>query len=258
MNKRISLVITTSYKFDFLVDQCITLSKQALNNNLLDIHIITDRINNYQKKDDLVKIYIYNSDWSTRIKKTLNQIDNENILLITEDTFIFSENLENFNFCFDFFLNNKYCLYLRLHSLKNHYQNLKKINELPPLAPYRFAGPGFWKKIALFNLLLESESPWDFEIMGSYRSRKYKNGFFYPQKCIFKEINVIKKGKYTKQGYDYIKNLDIVGKKNIMKQNLIDYIKNSILKFVFNIVFLIPWRFRVKIMNLLRKALVSY
>jgi hypothetical protein len=125
-------------------------------------------------------------------------------------------------------------------------------------APYRITARGFWKRDYLISILQEGESAWDFEIMGSYRS-SFSDGFYCCMKSLHRFLHVVEKGKIFPYAFKYCRrnnipldtnNRSIIGGRFIFVSNL--------KKIYFNLVIRIPWRIRLYIMDIFRKALASY
>lgn len=125
-------------------------------------------------------------------------------------------------------------------------------------APYRVVTVGFWDVAALRGLLLPGESPWNFEIMGSYRS-SFTEGFYCSMEPLFDRLHVIEKGKIFQEAHEYCKNHSIpldLSKRPILAQGT--HLKSELQKIYFNTVIRIPWRIRVRLMELLRRLIISY
>ncbi len=125
-------------------------------------------------------------------------------------------------------------------------------------APYRATALGFWEVAYLHDFLLAGENPWNFEIMGSYRTR-YADGFYCSMKPLFERLHVVEKGRIFQEAYAYCIThsirLDIKKRPVLARAN---YVKSQIQIVIFNTVIKIPWEIRVAIMDILRKLLISY
>jgi hypothetical protein len=107
-------------------------------------------------------------------------------------------------------------------------------------------------------IMIDGENPWNFEIMGSYRSQ-YWDGFLVVRKHPFKTLNTIEKGSYIASAVDYCKKNGIelsferrqvlAGGKNI---------RSVVQGWIFYLINRIPWQYRLGLMNVLRKLLSSY
>lgn len=125
-------------------------------------------------------------------------------------------------------------------------------------APYRSITFGFWEVDALTKLLIPGESPWNFEILGSYRA-SYSDGYYCTMKNIIPRIHVVEKGKIFREAYEYCMKHNIpldVSKRAILASGF--FIKSQIQKVYFNTLIKVPWETRLATMNMLRKLLISY
>jgi len=124
--------------------------------------------------------------------------------------------------------------------------------------PYRCTALGFWKVSYLQDLLIHRENPWNFEVMGSYRS-SYVDGFYCTMRPLFQSLHVIEKGRIFRAAYEYCHAHSIplsIGNRSVLASAF--QLRSEIQKFYFNSVKHIPWKIRVSMMNVLRKLLISY
>ncbi|HJX10704.1 MAG TPA: hypothetical protein VJ733_09410, partial [Candidatus Binatia bacterium] len=125
-------------------------------------------------------------------------------------------------------------------------------------APYRATVCGFWDRDCLMSLLLEGESPWNFEILGSYRTA-YMDGFYGLTSPLFERRNMIEKGRWIPESVEWAQaegvelKLDgrpmLAGTRGIISRLQAIY---------FHAMIRVPWRIRTGLMNKLRRALISY
>lgn len=196
-------------------------------------------------------------NWSTSYKKILSQIPEQNIFVWMEDAFIISKvNTSVFARCFEF---------LKKSGVNHiHFKPNPKPDSVVDAnfglyqksMPYRTNAIGFWNKNYLEKLLIDGESAWNFEIMGSYRT-SYDDGFYCHLKPVIDYVHLIEKGKWIREGLTYCKknNIDIdFSKRTIAKLNMVNIVKDQYYRTILNK----PWGIRVKLMNLLRKIFASY
>ena len=199
-------------------------------------------------------------DWSTSCKRILAQIKERKIFMILEDLFPASKVDETFflktvNFVFETDAKHlKYWPSPQTDGLTDQ----PGIGVYTRGTPYRATVCGFWDRKYLMNLLLEGESPWDFEILGSYRT-SYSNGFYGLNKPLFKSKNMVEKGYWIPKSVEWAKQEGIeldLGSRPVLKggNQLLSRMKIA----YFGVMMRVPWRKRVKWMNTLRKALISY
>ena len=199
-------------------------------------------------------------DWSSSARKIVSQIPENYIWIMLEDILIASK------------INTSYVenIFSNMQS-----KNASHIHELPTPKPdhveddfgvykkgmpYRVNVRGFWNKKNFQDLLIDGESPWNFEIMGSYRS-SYFEGFYCLKQPVCKMINSVEKGKVFPHAIDWCKenNIDSINKidRAVVHQNILS--KSRLQSIYFNfIINNISWKYRVKLTNILRKLIISY
>jgi len=115
-------------------------------------------------------------DWSTDLKIALSKLDHEYLLIWIDDAFLKSE-VDHFQFdrLVSFVSKNRIDgLRLRKNPRLPRYGEMK-LGEVPENTPYRQTVFGMiWKKDSLALALKNGESPWDFEVLGSYRNPNLK------------------------------------------------------------------------------------
>ena len=199
-------------------------------------------------------------DWSSSFRLILNQIDEEYLLIILED-FLITTKVDNSEI-------NKHFKFMEKNSINHmHFANLglpfdERLNSDYGIyskgAPYRVNVFGFWNKDCLKNLLQAGESAWNFEIMGSYRSSAWPN-FLAIINQPFSIINLLKKGSLMPVSKSKCSDLGInlpEGTRSILIGE--KYFKYYAREIYFKYINKIPWSYRKKLMNILRKLLVCY
>ncbi len=141
------------------------------------------------------------SDWSGSLRRFLNQLDSENVLLMLEDFFL-SKTVSTANVLEQLAaLRSLAGTVLRLHPSPPPTINAGKdypgIGEQHRLAPFRVSlQASIWNRQGLLALLREGETPWAFEILGTFRSQAQPRGFY----CTFhREIqyrHVVEQGQW--------------------------------------------------------------
>jgi len=199
-------------------------------------------------------------DWSTSCKQILAQIKERKLFVTLEDLFPASRVDETFflkvvNFVFE--TDAKHVKYWPNPTTDEPTDDLE-IGLYAKGAPYRATVCGFWDREYLMNLLLEGESAWDFEILGSYRT-SYIAGFYGLNKPLFEFRNMIEKGCWIPQSVEWAKKegieLDLSNRPMLKGGSQL----MSLLKMAyFGAMMRVSWRKRVKWMNTLRRALISY
>lgn len=199
------------------------------------------------------------TDWSTSLKRTLIQIPEKYVFMWNEDLFLsapvtsalFAEYVELMK------KNNGKHIHYRCIPSPDTYTENGALGVYDRGMPYRSIVMGFWDSAFLQTMLLDGESPWQFEIMGSYRT-SYQDGFFCASKKIIEFVHMAEKGKWQHAGLAYCRKNNIHITLSARPSSSANFIKSDLAKLYFNFVLKIPWRLRVKIMNILRKVFVTY
>ncbi|HIE02761.1 MAG TPA: hypothetical protein EYP59_21180 [Thiotrichaceae bacterium] len=199
-------------------------------------------------------------DWSTSCRTILQQIPHKYILLLLEDFFITSKIdsvkiTQSVQFMQE---NNAKHIHFRPTPKPDKWLPNQEIGFYEKRAPYRVNVAGFWDREYLLNLLIDGESPWNFEIQGSYRTA-YDEGFYCLNVPLFSHVHVVEKGCWFPEAIAYCNEHNIVLEldKRPVLSNL-TRLKSKLQMYYFNLMIKVPWKFRVKCMDILRKLLISY
>ena len=198
-------------------------------------------------------------NWSSSLHKILNKIKEDYLLVILEDFLIISkvneeEILKHFNYMMKNKINHMHDMHIGMNFDEEINENY---GEYQIGAPYRTNVYGFWNKLCLQELLQGGESPWEFEIMGSYRSKAYDK-FLALKHPPFQILNLVEKGRYTNKSFEYCEKNNIrinLNRKIWLKQNKLIKIFQII---YFNLIKKIPWNKRLRLTNIIRKLLICY
>jgi len=122
--------------------------------------------------------------WSIQLKETLlNVVDTDFVLLFLEDFYLRScVNQNKLDFCLNFMQLHKNIANIALYPCpppstptKEHPWLLKRSKS----SPYLFTlQAGLWRRDRLISFLRDHENPWNFEIWGSIRARRYSDDFY--------------------------------------------------------------------------------
>jgi hypothetical protein len=198
-------------------------------------------------------------DWSSSYTAILKKIPENYLFVWVEDGFIISPiESKKFSEYFSF-----------VQEIKAKHVQIKPLPKPDRLLnedfgvyekgiPYRINVVGFWQKKYLQQLLIPGENSWNFEIMGSYRS-SFEDGFYCLNRRIFDYLHIVEKGEWISESLDYCqkKKIDLNFKKR-KKITLDKIITSKIKSWYFDLIIKINWRYRIKIMNLFRKIIISY
>lgn len=199
-------------------------------------------------------------DWSTSYKKILSQIPERKLFVILEDLLLASRvDAAEFSRVVGF-LSDKDAQHVKYWSNPPP----DELTECPGIgsyargAPYRATVCGFWDRECLMNLLIEGENPWNFEILGSYRTA-YRDGFYGLTSSLCEHRNMIEKGQWIPESVEWAHSegieLDmgrrplLIGKSRIISRLQMIYFRSMIQ---------VPWRIRTGLMNQLRRVFISY
>jgi hypothetical protein len=149
-------------------------------------------------------------DWSSNLKKALQSITTEYVLLWLDDVFI-SEKVDNtmiqeiLNFIKK---NDSNFLRLRPFPMPDFWVENNFGIILPKSFYYRVSiFSTIWKKSILESLLFEGESAWKFELNGSKRSVSIEK-FYCTRNPIFQYIHGIEKGLWKKDAVEWLQKRD--------------------------------------------------
>ena len=199
-------------------------------------------------------------DWSTSYKRILEQIPEQKLFVILEDLFLASDIDKNEFLSISDFMFQSDAMHIRYWANPYPDKETKNslIGECIKGAPYRSTVCGFWDRQYLIDLLIDGESPWNFEIMGSYRT-SYSEGFYATKKPICRYKNIVEKGQWIPDSVEWAlsNHLPItIESRPLLKGG--NQFKSRIQMCIFDLILRIPWQFRLKLMNTLRKILISY
>jgi len=199
-------------------------------------------------------------DWSTSLKNILFQIPESHILLWLDDLFL-TDYIDNhvISYYIDYMIHNEIVhMHPRQLPRPDFISQDRQVGFYKRGRPYRVNVAGFWDKAVLLGLLMEGESPWNFEIMGSYRS-SYMDNFCCSNNELIFWLNAVEKGKWFPSTLDFLKSEKVkfdFGNREVLKS--FERIKSSAQIVIFKLMSLVPWPFRVKMMDVLRKIMISY
>lgn len=198
-------------------------------------------------------------DWSTSLREILRQVP-ERYVIMTHEDFIIVEDVDTSRVreCLDFVrANDIRHVQMRCH-LPSDGVMQSRYGIIDKGAPYRVNTMGVWEKSALEALLVDGESAWNFEILGSYRS-SYTEGFVRDLASPIRIVNLVEKGCYIPESVRQLERRGVaVGEGRRAALTGPWRLRSWLQRVWFDTMVRVPWRWRVQAMNLLRKLLVSY
>lgn len=160
------------------------------------------KVTNIMSEDD--------PDWSSTAIKLLSKIETKYVIVLLEDIYFSSEiNYDLYNEILGF-INYQDVNYIRLFnrpeekSSPNDFDNNNSFIKLPKFHPYRINVVGLWNREFLLSILIPGENPWNFEIMGSYRSSYYEN-IYTLKSNLFEYKNMVEKGIWIASSVSWAK-----------------------------------------------------
>ena len=236
MQHDLGILVLSCDKFADLWKPYFTLFWQNCDNNYPSVYLGTNTVD---YTDNKIKT-IYSGkdrDWSTSCKAIVQQIPHKYILLLLEDFFVVSK--------LDSAKITQYVQFMQENDAKHiHNRPLPKpdkwllnqeIGIYEKKAPYRVNVEGFWEREYLLNLLIDGESPWNFEIQGSYRTA-YDEGFYCLKQPLFSHVHVVEKGCWFPEAISYCDkhNIPLEIDKRPVLSNL-TWVKSKLQMYYFNL-----------------------
>lgn len=198
-------------------------------------------------------------DWSTSFLCILTQINSTYVYIMLEDLYLKSfANIEVLAELDDLLRKEINIKHIKLTNkipveLENNEQYFGKINKFEP---YRVTLCGIWNREYLISLIKKNETPWEFEVNATIRSRE-DLGFFGVRTEMFSFENMVEKGKWIPSSIKWaIKNGVLININSRSKKNLIENIQSRAIDFYFNCMLRVSISKRMKIVNFIKKLCV--
>lgn len=158
--------------------------------------------------DDRIKTLLAQHDesWSDSALRYLEQIANDYVLLLQEDFFLEKEiNSADIGSCVMAMkeLGAKYCRLVPGGERLDNIGGCEQFGWIRPSNAFRISTQAsIWYRESLMQHIRSSESPWDFEILGSERTRSSANGYLSTKWPVFKYDGhgALVRGKWTRSG----------------------------------------------------------
>ena len=199
------------------------------------------------------------TDWSTSLLKILDKISERYIFLTLDDVFLITKpDAIGFSRAFSRLISGEIA-HIHMRPMPSPDVISDDLGLYEKGAPYAVNVLGFWNKKHLRDLLIPGEDPWMFEIMGSYRASLKSEKFGCLTSPLFKYFHAVDKGKWVFNIKQWNRKLELelaLDRRKIAApwNTIVFHTKH----FLFNISIRLPWRYRLRIMNFLRKILCSY
>jgi hypothetical protein len=197
------------------------------------------------------------TNWTSNLRKALELIQEEYIFIIVEDFYIcepvnLSLTLNVINFAVE--KNVQHIKFSPDGGSNSSYNELFLSYEKK--MPYWISLCGIWNKAYLKSILLDGESAWLFEINSNYRVQYSAEKLLALKKPLFKYKNMVQKGLWIKESLKWAIKLNVPINPTVrpIQKNCNFYFKT----FFFKIIFLIPWKIRLSLLDFFRKLLACY
>jgi hypothetical protein len=199
-------------------------------------------------------------DWSTSFARILDQIPERKLFVILEDLFLASHvDARTIEAC-TAWLFQRNALHIKYWASPAPETPTEQplIGVYPRGAPYRATVCGFWDRAYLRSLLIPGESPWDFEIQGSYRA-SYADGIYGLRLPLCSYRNMIEKGCWIPASVEWARSAGVqlrLDRRPLLRGG--SRLASRLKMLYFDLMLRVPWRWRVALMDKLRRALISY
>lgn len=169
------VLLCTCKKYEFLVEPFLKLFKKYWPGFANKIYINSDgKFKGSELSDNLVVINNDNFvNWSDRLINSLKQIKEEYVLLVLDDFFFKGPvHQEQFEAVFEYQKRNKIkCVQFYPQNKLNKKTSFPNFVSRMRFAPYRISAQiCMYEKKYLLKVARKKESPWEFELCGSFRS----------------------------------------------------------------------------------------
>jgi hypothetical protein len=202
----------------------------------------------------------YDHDWSTSYRNILLQLREKKLFVILEDLLLTAPVDVDLLHAAQDILQRENAIHVKYWGVPAPDALTKDANVglYERGAPYRASVCGFWDREYLLNLLIAGENPWNFEILGSYRT-SYSDGFYGLTKPLCTCCNMVEKGNWIPASAAWAKKEGIAIDLDI--RPILDGRRHLLSQFkmlIFKVMMKVPWQKRVKWMNTLRRVFISY
>jgi hypothetical protein len=214
------------------------------------IYLITNSIN---FKHPLVCSITIGDDisWSDNLSKALDKVDEEYVLMWIDDLILLNDfNWNDIQRKIQWFFEQK-SDYMRLNPTPIGVDKTKSFSKIAVNDYYRSSTVfSIWRKEVLERILVSGESAWQFEIIGTDRTNKYKK-WYASSSYLINYTNLVIKGKVHPKSLSLVQKAGLIyGSDRVIMSNH-EYINQLFLEFRSKIFSMLPRKFR----NVIRRRM---
>ena len=213
MNEKLSVIITSFDSFSDLWENNAVLFEHHWPNHP-PVMLVSNKPNPISEKTGFQFVHL-DADYSFRLREALLKIKTEYVFLTLDDYLLTGDvNTERLAFLLRY-MEEHGLSYLRLFDrtrTKGWLDKKEGIHALPLTKRAYEVNlyPSIWRKDDLLAMIYRDENPWMFEVRMTRRARErnYKCGWI-SNKGIFDFMDTIRKGKYLRNAYVFLKKNDL-------------------------------------------------
>ena len=207
-HNRLSITILSCQKFSDLWANNLSLLEANWPNHP-NVRLISDGIGLYEpaEPDGLVVI---NGNMSSRLIRAIETAETQYVLLTLDDYFLKRPVKESTIYSLLDYMSKEnidYCRFFRKKDVKGKYSEPGRHKKLPLQEAYEANFyPGLWKRTSLLAVIKNGEDIWKTEVRLTKRMRESGlKGIAVYDKTVFPFVDIVRKGKYLRSGYRFIK-----------------------------------------------------
>jgi len=246
----IAIIIPSCDKYSDVWELLIQSIEKFMCGDVPKIYLLTNSIN---FKHPLVHTITIGDDisWSDNLSKALDRIDEEYVLMWIDDLILLNDlNWSDIQSKIQWFFEEKGD-YIRLIPTPVGVNKTKPFSKIAVNDYYRSSTVfSIWRKERLERILAPGESAWQFEIIGTDRTKKYQK-WYASSEYLVNYTNLVIKGRIHPKNLSLVKNAGLVYASDRSIMSNYEYIKQLFLELRSKIFSMLPCKFR----NIIRRRM---